>query len=454
MRFGSLPPLRLAITMLLCAVPPAAFSANYYVAPQGSDANPGSDALPWRTIGQAASTMVAGDTVYIRDGTYAEAVSPKNSGAAGAFITYTAYPGHTPTIDGATVVLGEYTGLVYITGTRYIRISKLRVINAGPEANNAGILVDTSDSIVIEDNATYNTMSSGIGVWASSNVTVAGNDVRLCCNDGQQECITIAGTDGFEVRNNTVHESGPGTLGGEGIDVKDGSANGSVHDNDVHDMNRIGIYVDAWDKHTRNITIYRNRVHDINADGMAVASEAGGLLENVSIYNNIVHDNTFNGLIIGEWGVPSPTRPVKNLTVINNTFANNGRSGWGGGLTLDNPDAQGVVIRNNIFSGNETYQINTAFTVPGLVIDHNLIDAFRGYETETRGSEYQEGDPQFAGTGDFHLRATSIAIDTGAPLDAPSTDFDGWRRPQGRGTDIGAYEYPLLRKRPVRRGAP
>lgn len=453
MRFGSLPPLRLALTMLLCAFPPAAFSANYYVAPQGSDANPGSDALPWRTIGQAASTMVAGDTVYIRDGTYAEAVSPKNSGAAGAFITYTAYPGHTPTIDGATVVLGEYTGLVDITGKRYIRISKLRVINAGPEANNAGIRVEFCDNIAIEDNATYDTMSSGIGVWASSNVTVAGNEIVAACISGMQEHISIAVTDHFEVTNNDVHGTAPGNSGKEGICLKDGSSNGRVHDNHVRDIKRIGIYVDAWEKGARDIQIYRNRVHDIDSDGIAVASEGGGLVENVSIYNNIVHDNALNGLIIGYWGLPSPTRPVKNLTVINNTFANNGRSGWGGGLTLDNPDAQGVVIRNNIFSRNETYQINTAFTVPGLVIDHNLIDAFRGYETETRGSEYQEGDPQFAGTGDFHLRATSIAIDTGSPLDAPSADFDGWRRPQGRGIDIGAYEYPLLRKRPVRRGA-
>jgi hypothetical protein len=443
----------LALAALLFAFSPVGFAADYYVASSGNDANPGSDALPWRTIGKAAATLVAGDTVYIRNGTYAEQLSPRNSGVAGAYITYTAYPGHTPTIDGATVVLGEYTGLVDITGKRYIRISKLRVINAGPEANNAGIRVEFCENIAIEDNATYDTMSSGIGVWASSNVTVAGNEIVAACISGMQEHISIAITDHFEVTNNDVHGTAPGNSGKEGICLKDGSSNGSVHDNHVHDINRIGIYVDAWDKGARDIQIYRNRVHDIDSDGIAVASEAGGLVENVSIYNNIVHGNALNGLIIGYWGLPSPTRPVKNLTVINNTFANNGRSGWGGGLTLDNRDAQGVVIRNNIFSGNETYQINTAFTVPGLVIDHNLIDAFRGYETETRGSEYQEGDPQFAGTGDFHLRATSIAIDTGSPLDAPSTDFGGWRRPQGRGVDIGAYEYPLLRKRPVRRGA-
>src|SRR4030043_810599 len=40
----------------------------FYVAPHGSDMNPGTFLLPWRTIGKAARTIVAGDTVFIRDG--------------------------------------------------------------------------------------------------------------------------------------------------------------------------------------------------------------------------------------------------------------------------------------------------------------------------------------------------------------------------------------------------
>jgi hypothetical protein len=59
------------------------------------------------------------------------------------------------------------------------------------------------------------------------------------------------------------------------------------------------------------------------------------------------------------------------------------------------------------------------------------------------------GPPQFLGPADYHLPATSVAIDSGDPLTAtlPTEDFDGAPRPvdgNGDGTarrDMGAYEY-------------
>ncbi len=54
------------------------------------------------------------------------------------------------------------------------------------------------------------------------------------------------------------------------------------------------------------------------------------------------------------------------------------------------------------------------------------------------------GKPDFvnANAGDFHLLATSSAIDKGTAVDAPKVDFDSVNRPIGHGYDIGAYEYP------------
>src|SRR5215217_7462682 len=50
--------------------PRVATAATYYVATTGSDANPGSQSQPFRTIDKGVSMLHAGDTLYIRGGTY------------------------------------------------------------------------------------------------------------------------------------------------------------------------------------------------------------------------------------------------------------------------------------------------------------------------------------------------------------------------------------------------
>ena len=418
----------------------------YYVAMDGDDGNPGTFDLPWRTIQYAADTLQAGDTVYIRAGQYNERVIPQNSGSPGSYITYAAYENEEVTIHGDEVTVPDWGGLFEVSQKSYIVVSGLRVLNS----QNAGILVDTASNIIIENNYTENTFSSGIGVWSSDHVTVRGNEVVLACNDGPQEDITIAGTDIFEVADNHVHQGAAGTNGGEGIDVKDGSSNGSVHGNHVHDLPRVGIYIDAWDKHTYNILVYQNMVHDIDAYGIVLASESGGLLENVRVYNNISYHNEYMGLGISSCCDDlSPTHPMLNLDIINNTFFGSGLGAWGGGITVDNPDIQDVTLRNNIVSQNLSFQIVVEPLVPmgELTVDHNLIDGFRGYEGEIRGSDYVEGDPRFMGAlaGNFNLQAGSPAIDVGSPLEAPGDDMNGTTRPQdgdGSGTaefDMGAY---------------
>jgi len=55
------------LTIVLLA---AASGTTYYVATTGNDTNPGSFDRPWQHIGRAASTMVAGDSVFVRGGVH------------------------------------------------------------------------------------------------------------------------------------------------------------------------------------------------------------------------------------------------------------------------------------------------------------------------------------------------------------------------------------------------
>ena len=417
---------------------PAA-AADYYVSPSGDDGAAGTEAEPWGTIGRAAGALAPGDTVYIMAGTYREQVVPEDSGTEGNLVTYAAFPGDEAVIDGEGIAVEEWGGLVQLRDLSYIRITGLRVRNS----SGAGIHASGCSAILIDANTTYNTVSSGVGVWNSTSIIVEGNDVGLACNDGSQECITVAGSDSFEIRYNHVHDGGPGSNGGEGIDAKHGS-NGKVYGNIVHGINRLGIYVDAWDTHTFNIEVYGNISYDNQANGYAVAAENGGLLENIRVYNNIAYHNLHVGLTVAGWGVDGVGHPMRDIFIVNNTFFENGEA-WGGGISVDNPEAENVVVRNNIVAGNLSFSIASDGGPPAeeVTVDHNLIDGFRDYPGEIRGTDAVEASPAFVdpAAADFHLLESSPAVDSASADGAPAFDFDGGARPQGEGFDIGAFEY-------------
>jgi len=70
---------------------------------------------PWKTIQKAASVLVAGDTCYVRGGTYRETVTPTNSGTSSNSVTFMNYNNETVTVSGADVVTGwtQHSGNIY-----------------------------------------------------------------------------------------------------------------------------------------------------------------------------------------------------------------------------------------------------------------------------------------------------------------------------------------------------
>jgi len=92
----------------------AGLEPEYYVSVEGSDENPGTEALPFRTIGRACDEMSGvragrllppnGVIVWIRNGTYRETVRPGCIGRADAPIRFLAYPGEEPVVSGADIL--------------------------------------------------------------------------------------------------------------------------------------------------------------------------------------------------------------------------------------------------------------------------------------------------------------------------------------------------------------
>lgn len=74
--------------------------AHFVDALGGDDTSEGSEAQPWKTLKYALRQLEAGDTLYLRDGTYYEHAVLSQSGTEDAPITIQSYPGESAVIDG------------------------------------------------------------------------------------------------------------------------------------------------------------------------------------------------------------------------------------------------------------------------------------------------------------------------------------------------------------------
>ncbi len=421
------------------------FARDYYVSTTGYNGNNGEIDSPFQTISKAADLAVAGDNVIIREGTYWEQVSVKNSGSADQYITFQPYGDEKVTINGDGISVPYWQGLFNVGSKSHIKIIGLNVINS----NQSGIFGHKINNIIVSKCYTHNTNSSGIGMHFGHDITIDGNEVELANTEGSQENISIENIVNFEVSNNHVHNGGSSSQGGEGIDVKGESHNGKVSGNRVHHIKRQGIYVDAYDSSLTNIEINNNTVYSNALTGIQVGTEAGGFLEDIRIFNNVVYENEWSGINVWGGGVSGKSHGMRNIYITDNTVVKNGWTPWGTGISSDNDEADNVVILNNIVSQNTGMQIRIApeLSLSKYNIQNNLVDnSNRQWEQQgsgdTLGHNAINALPEFVdfNNNDFHLKSNSPAIGSGLAEGGASTvDFDFKTRSNDTGATIGAF---------------
>ncbi|MFL9452377.1 MULTISPECIES: right-handed parallel beta-helix repeat-containing protein [Nostocales] len=377
---------------------------KYYVSPDGSNDNPGTVDKPWKSLNYAVSEdspVKAGDTVLVQPGTYTELVNLEKSGDSQlGHITLKAN-GDVTLRDPDPVEGGFREGVIQSVGQGYWVIDGFHVENT----SWAGISLRDANNMVVQNNSTYNTGSSGIIVMPDSyyqggEQEVTSKDIKVLNNTvekanarwkggggdnsiydplGTQESLSIWGVDGFEVAGNTVKD---GTR--EGIDIKTGSRNGSVHNNFITGQASISgtyqgyqggpaLYIEGNRADMFNIDVYDNVVSGNTADGIVVADEVPsiGEVRDIRVYNNIVSDNGREGMNSGR-GI-GVTSNVRNVDILNNTVTNNvqafevdGSDFTGGYKTKD------VLIRNNTFA-DSSYRNGSLEDVSNLTLDGNTF---------------------------------------------------------------------------------
>ena len=359
----------------------------YYVDkqhPNTSDTNLGTELSPFFSIQQALSKINPGEAVYIKAGQYRGPINVETSGTTDAPVIIQAAPGH----EHKVVIADDG---INIKGQSHVHVHGFKIENS----RNIGIYVEgPSTGVTISGNHTYNTVSSGISAWgvpwgkdpnaynfeAIKDLMIENNKIELANNGGWNEQITLAsGVSGFEVRYNEITNGGNPVNGGEGIDIKEGCSNGKIHHNNIHDINRLGIYIDGGGLQnyntppTQNIEIYRNTIRNVVGEGISLVTEGSASIKNIKVYDNEIKGATRNGIVL--YKHPVGTGGARGISIINNTAYRNGSATdhGGGGIRIDFPGAKNVIVRNNIAYQNEDFQISIA---PGseAQLDSNLTE--------------------------------------------------------------------------------
>lgn len=388
--------------------PVAAHATTYYVATTGNNSNPGTEDKPWRTITYAVAAMVAGDTTFVRGGTYSTegTIRFKRTGTATAPIRLLNYPGESPLIDYVDQQVGDTVTVLHAAGQNvamgYLTIEGFEIKNG----------------------------YDGIKFYGMHNSVIRRNWIHDNINQG---ILGIGGHHNLFERNIISHNGNfPACAAGAKTKI------GTTICNQTH-----GLYMHGDSYTITNNIIYDNLAVGIQQNGSPTSAYsptkhagpefAGGsnwiIAHNVSAYHSYGP-----GILL--WGSLSNNIRIENNILFENQQAS--RSISGQGVFFTGMGGTGVTIRNNLCYASGSGGINCL----------GVTGATEGVNYTQSGNVVNVSDPAFVNapatvpaSPNFALTVRSPAIDAGLPLATVRIDFNGAPRPRGRAPDIGAYEY-------------
>jgi parallel beta-helix repeat protein len=410
----------------------------------------GTASQPFCTISQAASVAMAGQTVRVASGTYAEDVTPAHSGKAGSPIIFTAAPGahviitgkatgsngfsishkRYITVKGFTISGAVRYGISATSGCSFLRIIGNHITRAGrstsPSTVKPAISLAVATHSLIQDNVLDHNTSSGVYLASGSDHnTVDHNTISFNAS-------------GYTDSSAVYHRLAPG------IDVR-GAAN-IISNNISHDNDDSGIQLVRGANHNVvvNNVLYHNKHYpskQAGDHGIDVSSAPHNIVVSNTVYGNVTAGINVEGTSTG-------------TTLANNISVNNGLPA--SPRSKDDIRVTTSATRGTTIDYDQIYMTNT--TATAITWDSAMFASLaalhaRYPKVEAHGLQARP-DWVNPGSGDFQLMQNSPAIDSAnssAPGQLPY-DQEGTRRrdaPDVHNTgagiraydDRGAYEF-------------
>jgi|GEM_PF-1049594 len=435
-------------TTLICLLififfTPKAFATNYYVsALLGDNFNPGTLALPKATIQAASNLTNPGDTVFIMNGTYnpisnfnQSIVTIIRSGTAGNYITYKAYPGHTPKLQLLTGLTFQIWRAIAIDAS-YIVVDGIEIEGTNQSLNYADAYQTWQD---YENNikdwpkiSMYNCGSISIGGGGDVHHVI----VRNCKIHDTGGGIGGSNCDYITFENNLIYNTCWYSMyAGSGISILDPKSIDAVTSYKIFIRNNIvhnNKTLIPWER-TNTLSDGNGIILDVNVgNGTTTFPYVGRYL----VENNVSYNN-------GGGGVHA--YKCAHVDIINNTAYNNGTVV--GYPEIDANQCTDVKIYNNIMYARGV-GTNCNGNDANTIYNHNVYFNGTSYKN---GPNDKTADPKFVNraldaTANFQLLNTSPAINNGSVTAGQfsANDILGIARPVGFSSDMGAYEYPTV----------
>ncbi|MBN1296943.1 right-handed parallel beta-helix repeat-containing protein, partial [bacterium] len=387
------------VSVLILA--PVAFTADYYVAPDGNDENPGSAGAPWATLQHAADTAVSGDTIHVRAGQYAQTVRFTRAGAPGALIRCVAEG--SVTVDAGGADWGMFIDGYEDADGRYVAIEGFAVTGA----ERGGVRISWANGSVIRNCVCY-----GNGRWGI--FTDYADDIQLLdnrCYANQEEHGIYVSNSGDRpvIRGNICYDNA-----GSGIQINADPA-----------MPGDGITSEAW---VENNLCYGN------------GSSGGAAINLASVRDSVIRNNLLVGNHAGGiacWGDGNgPDWGCKDNVFVNNTIVFDSDDGrWC--ISLKEASTDAVLLNNILIGGDDGALEFSGDSLAGLLSDCNVMHSLAGDIVVTEEDSAYYTLPQWQAGG-----RDARTVNVPPPVLFISQDVDGYRLNAGcAAVDSGAESH-------------